>query len=66
MITDTTLLVHFFGRKGRDVLKYDDFFRFVLLFLSPSLLYRGVHGGASPTKYKKRRKGVESPSVGDL
>ena len=29
LITDTTLLVHFFGTKGRDTLKYDDFFRYV-------------------------------------
>nr|XP_022326381.1 calcium uptake protein 3, mitochondrial-like isoform X4 [Crassostrea virginica] len=28
-VQDTTLLVHFFGSKGRDVLKYEDFHRFM-------------------------------------
>ncbi|KAH3833379.1 hypothetical protein DPMN_106686 [Dreissena polymorpha] len=28
-IQDTTLLVHFFGRKGNDVLKFDDFHKFM-------------------------------------
>ncbi|XP_041359706.1 calcium uptake protein 3, mitochondrial-like isoform X2 [Gigantopelta aegis] len=28
-IQDTTLLVHFFGQKGKDVLKYEDFYRFM-------------------------------------
>ena len=29
-IQDTTLLIHFFGKRGNDVLKYDDFNRFVV------------------------------------
>ena len=29
-VQDTTLLVHFFGTRGKDVLKYEDFHRFVL------------------------------------
>ncbi|KAK3100762.1 hypothetical protein FSP39_024963 [Pinctada imbricata] len=28
-VQDTTLLVHFFGNKGKDVLKYEDFHRFM-------------------------------------
>ncbi|GFR65127.1 mitochondrial calcium uptake family, member 3b [Elysia marginata] len=28
-IPDTTLLVHFFGQNGKNVLKYDDFHRFM-------------------------------------
>ena len=28
-IQDTTLLIHFFGKRGNDVLRYDDFFRFM-------------------------------------
>jgi hypothetical protein len=29
-VQDTTLMIHFFGRKGDDVLKYDDFSRLEL------------------------------------
>ncbi|KAK6173399.1 hypothetical protein SNE40_016858 [Patella caerulea] len=28
-VQDTTLLIHFFGQRGSDVLKYDDFYRFM-------------------------------------
>lgn len=45
LLSDTTLLVHFFGKKGKAELNFEDFYRWVLFLYFGYVLYLRTHLG---------------------